>query len=86
VRRLTSDVEGEILVAAGHSCTACSSTTSSTSSDSWSSRFVLGSGRRIFPETPDKKVFELLDTRTYDSGVEVHAYRLPDRVAAEAAG
>ena len=46
---------------------------------------ILGSGRRIFPETPDKKVFELIDTRTYDSGVAVHAYRRPDREAAEAA-
>jgi dihydrofolate reductase len=36
---------------------------------------ILGSGRRIFPETPEKKVFELADTRTYDSGVVVNAYR-----------
>jgi dihydrofolate reductase len=38
---------------------------------------ILGSGRRIFPETPEKKVFELADTRTYDSGVVVHTYRRP---------
>jgi dihydrofolate reductase len=47
---------------------------------------ILGSGRRIFPETRDKTVFELLDTRTYDSGVAVHAYARPDREAAEEAG
>jgi dihydrofolate reductase len=35
---------------------------------------ILGSGRRIFPETPDKQIFELADTRVYDSGVVVHAY------------
>jgi dihydrofolate reductase len=41
---------------------------------------ILGSGRRVFPETPDKQVFELIETRTYDdSGVEVHAYRRPGR-------
>jgi dihydrofolate reductase len=41
---------------------------------------MLGSGRRVFPETPDKQVFELIDTRTYgDSGVAVHAYGRPGR-------
>lgn len=40
---------------------------------------ILGSGRRIFPETPDKHVFELADSRTYDSGVVVNAYRRPGR-------
>jgi dihydrofolate reductase len=36
---------------------------------------ILGSGRRVFPDTPDKMVLELVDTRTYDSGVVVHAYQ-----------
>jgi dihydrofolate reductase len=41
---------------------------------------ILGSGKRVFPETPEKQVFELIETRTYDdSGVEVHAYRRPGR-------
>jgi dihydrofolate reductase len=44
---------------------------------------ILGSGRRIFPETPDKMVFELADTRTYDSGVIVHAYRRPVSVSSD---
>jgi dihydrofolate reductase len=35
---------------------------------------VLGSGRRLFPETPDKTVLRLVDTKTFESGVQVHAY------------
>jgi dihydrofolate reductase len=35
---------------------------------------ILGSGRRVFPDTPDKMVLELVDTRRYD-GVVVHAYQ-----------
>jgi dihydrofolate reductase len=35
---------------------------------------VLGSGKRLFPDTPDKTVLRLVDTRTFDSGVQVHAY------------
>jgi len=36
---------------------------------------VLGSGMRLFPETPDKTVLKLADTRSFDSGVVVHTYR-----------
>jgi dihydrofolate reductase len=36
---------------------------------------VLGSGKRLFPETPDKTQLELADTRTFGTGVVVQAYR-----------
>jgi dihydrofolate reductase len=36
---------------------------------------VLGSGRRLFPETPDKTPLELADTQAFSSGVVVHTYR-----------
>ncbi len=36
---------------------------------------VLGSGGRLYPETPDKTVLELVDTKTFGNGVVVHAYR-----------
>jgi dihydrofolate reductase len=35
---------------------------------------VLGSGRRLFPETPDKTVLKLVDTQAFDSGVVVNTY------------
>ena len=35
---------------------------------------VLGSGRRLFPDTFDKTVLKLVDTKLFDSGVVVHAY------------
>lgn len=35
---------------------------------------AVGSGRRLFPETPHKTVLRLVDSRTYDSGVAVHTY------------
>lgn len=35
---------------------------------------VLGSGRRLFPDTQDKTVLELADTRAFHSGVVVHTY------------
>jgi dihydrofolate reductase len=38
---------------------------------------VLGSGRRLFPETRDKTVLELADTRVFATGVVVHTYRAP---------
>jgi dihydrofolate reductase len=34
---------------------------------------ILGSGKRVFPETPDKIVLEPIDTRAYGV-VVVHAY------------
>ena len=36
---------------------------------------VLGSGARVFPETPDKTELELVDTQVFASGVVVHTYR-----------
>lgn len=36
---------------------------------------VLGRGRRLFPETPDKTMLKLVDTRTFDTGVVVQAYQ-----------
>ena len=36
---------------------------------------VLGSGKRVFPETPDKTVLTLAETRSFVSGVQVHHYR-----------
>lgn len=35
---------------------------------------ILGSGRRVFPETPDKTVLELASTQSFESGVQVHSY------------
>ena len=35
---------------------------------------VLGSGRRLFPDTSDKNVLKLVDTKLFDSGVVIHAY------------
>ncbi|GAC1514315.1 MAG: dihydrofolate reductase family protein [Gemmatimonadaceae bacterium] len=35
---------------------------------------VLGSGRRLFPDTPHKTVLRLTDSRTFSSGTVVHSY------------
>jgi dihydrofolate reductase len=35
---------------------------------------VLGSGKRLFPETPEKTMLTLADTQVFDSGVVVHTY------------
>jgi dihydrofolate reductase len=35
---------------------------------------ILGSGKRVFPETPDKTNFRLAATRTFESGVQVSDY------------
>jgi dihydrofolate reductase len=35
---------------------------------------VLGSGMRLFPESPDKTVLALADTQTFESGVVVQTY------------
>ncbi len=35
---------------------------------------VLGSGARLFPETPDKTVLKLADTLAFKTGVVVHTY------------
>jgi dihydrofolate reductase len=36
---------------------------------------VLGSGRRLFPESPNKTTLELVDSKAFDTGVQVHTYR-----------
>jgi dihydrofolate reductase len=36
---------------------------------------VLGSGGRLFPETPDKTVLEYAGTRPFTGGVVLHTYR-----------
>ena len=36
---------------------------------------VIGSGRRLFPEAPDKTVLQLADSQAFDSGVVVHTCR-----------
>jgi dihydrofolate reductase len=41
---------------------------------------ILGSGRRLFPETPTKTMLRLVDTRSFSSGVVVHTYRPTSRV------
>jgi dihydrofolate reductase len=38
---------------------------------------VLGSGARVWPDSPDKLVLELADTKRYGSGVVVNVYRRP---------
>ena len=35
---------------------------------------VLGSGKRLFPDTPDKTALTLVDTQAFDSGVVVNSY------------
>jgi dihydrofolate reductase len=35
---------------------------------------ILGSGRRLFPETPTKTTLRLVDSRSFNSGVVVHTY------------
>jgi len=40
---------------------------------------VLGSGKRLFPESPDKTTLELVATKTFDTGVQVHTYRRAGR-------
>ncbi len=36
---------------------------------------ALGSGARLFPESPDKLTLELTDTKTFETGVQVNTYR-----------
>ena len=36
---------------------------------------VLGSGRRLFPDSPDKRTLELVETKQFPTGVVVHHYR-----------
>jgi dihydrofolate reductase len=43
---------------------------------------VLGSGRKLFPETPTKTMLRLVDTKPFSSGVVVHTYNPSGRVGA----
>jgi dihydrofolate reductase len=36
---------------------------------------ILGSGRRVFPDTPNKAVLRLTDSRAFSNGVVLHAYQ-----------
>ena len=36
---------------------------------------ALGSGARLFPESPDKLTLELTDTKRFETGVQVNTYR-----------
>jgi dihydrofolate reductase len=36
---------------------------------------VLGSGKRFFPDSPDKRTLRLVETKQFPSGVVVHHYR-----------
>jgi dihydrofolate reductase len=40
---------------------------------------LLGSGRRLFPETPTKTMLRLVDTKPFSSGVVVHTYHPASR-------
>jgi dihydrofolate reductase len=39
---------------------------------------VLGSGKRVFPESPNKHTLKLVDTTTFPSGVQVNTYHRAD--------
>ena len=41
---------------------------------------VLGSGKRLFPETQAKTTLRLVDSRTFSSGVVVHTYHPASKV------
>ncbi len=41
---------------------------------------LLGSGRRLFPETPTKTTLRLVDSRSFSSGVVVHTYHPTTKV------
>jgi dihydrofolate reductase len=38
---------------------------------------MIGGGKRPFPESQQKKPFNLIDTQTFGSGVAVHTYEQP---------
>ena len=43
---------------------------------------VLGSGDRLFPDSPEKTRLELVDTKAFSTGVQVNTYRPAGREAA----
>jgi dihydrofolate reductase len=36
---------------------------------------LIGGGKRLFPESPDKRTLKLVDTQAFESGVVVHTYQ-----------
>ncbi|HEX2291857.1 MAG TPA: dihydrofolate reductase family protein [Gaiellaceae bacterium] len=79
VRRLREETDGNILVAG--SCTLVHSLLEHDLVDELRLMIfpvILGSGKRVFPESEDKIVWELVDHRQYGS-VVVHAYRRSGR-------
>ena len=44
---------------------------------------AVGSGRRLFPDTPDKTVLRLADTRAFETGVVVHTYHRGEEAASK---
>jgi dihydrofolate reductase len=39
---------------------------------------VLGSGKKLFPESTEKKPFDLVDSKSFSTGVQVNTYRPKD--------
>ena len=83
VRRLQQHGGGPILV--GGSRTLVQTLMEHDLVDEWRLMIfpvVLGSGRRLFPESRSKTVLRLVDTKPFASGVVVHTYHLSSRVEA----
>ncbi len=83
IRRLQQHAGGPILV--GGSRTLVQALMEHELVDEWRLMIfpvVLGSGRRLFPESRSKTVLRLVDTKPFASGVVVHTYHLTSRVEA----
>ena len=83
IRRLQQHAGGPILV--GGSRTLVQTLMEHDLVDEWRLMIfpvVLGSGRRLFPESRSKTVLRLVDTKPFASGVVVHTYHLTSRVGA----
>jgi dihydrofolate reductase len=75
VRRLKAQDDGPILVAGSR--TLVHALLAHDLVDEWRLMIfpvILGSGRRLFPETPRKTTLRLVDTRAFPSGVVVQTY------------
>lgn len=76
MRRLREEIDGEILVAG--SGTLVHSLLRHGLVDELRLMIfpvILGSGARVFPDSPDLIALDLVDARRFDSGVEVLTYR-----------
>lgn len=83
IRRLQQHAGGPILV--GGSRTLVQTLMEHELVDEWRLMIfpvVLGSGRRLFPESRSKTVLRLVDTKAFASGVVVHTYHPTLRVEA----